>query len=70
MNSHRERVIALAAGHALPAIYAWREPVVAGGLMSYGSSQPRCLSPSRYLRRADTQRREAGRLAGLAVHEI
>jgi hypothetical protein len=35
MNSHRERVIALAAGHALPAIYAWREPVVAGGLMSY-----------------------------------
>jgi hypothetical protein len=78
MNSHRERVIALAAGHALPAIYAWREPrrgrrldeLLAGGLMSYGSSQPRCLSPSRYLRRADTQRREAGRLAGLAVHEI
>jgi putative ABC transport system substrate-binding protein len=38
MNSHRERLVALATRHALPAIHAFRESVVAGGLMSYGNS--------------------------------
>ena len=38
MNSHRERLVALAARHTLPAIYAQRETAVAGGLMSYGTS--------------------------------
>ena len=37
-NSHRERIVALAARHALPTSYAWREAAVAGGLMSYGPS--------------------------------
>jgi putative ABC transport system substrate-binding protein len=36
--SHRERIVALAARHALPAIYAVREFVAAGGLMSYATS--------------------------------
>jgi ABC-type uncharacterized transport system substrate-binding protein len=34
--SYRERIIALAARHRLPAIYAYRVHVASGGLMSYG----------------------------------
>jgi putative tryptophan/tyrosine transport system substrate-binding protein len=38
LNSKRERIIALADRYALPASYSQREGVVAGGLMSYGTS--------------------------------
>jgi putative ABC transport system substrate-binding protein len=38
LNSHRERIVALAAHHSLPALYPLREYVSAGGLMSYGTS--------------------------------
>ena len=37
-TSRRERLVALASRHAVPAIYAARESIVAGGLISYGAS--------------------------------
>jgi putative tryptophan/tyrosine transport system substrate-binding protein len=38
LNSKRERIVALADRYALPASHSQREGVVAGGLMSYGTS--------------------------------
>jgi len=37
-NSRRDRIVVLAAQHAIPAIYEWREFAQAGGLMSYGTN--------------------------------
>jgi putative ABC transport system substrate-binding protein len=40
LNSRREQIVVLAARHAVPAIYDWREYPAAGGLISYGMSLP------------------------------
>ena len=38
-TSHRDQVVALAARHAIPTIYQWRDFPVIGGLVSYGADR-------------------------------
>jgi putative ABC transport system substrate-binding protein len=37
-NTRRQQLVVLAARHAVPAIYEWRDFAAAGGLMSYGTN--------------------------------
>lgn len=39
-DGERERIVALSARHAIAGCYPWREYVLAGGLMSYGTNLP------------------------------
>ena len=52
-----ERIVALAGRHRLPATYTTRSWPEAGGLMSYGPSQPDALSSGRPLRWPHSQGR-------------
>jgi putative ABC transport system substrate-binding protein len=38
LNSQRDKIVAMAARHAIPAMYEQREHALAGGLMSYGTN--------------------------------
>lgn len=55
LTSKRESIAALAARHAIPAMYVEREGAVAGGLMSLRAQPERGLPPSGHLCRADSQ---------------
>ena len=39
-DSQREKIVSFSSRHRVPAVYGWREYVVAGGLVSYGTDLP------------------------------
>jgi putative ABC transport system substrate-binding protein len=46
LNSQRDQIVALAARNAIPAIYAYREHILAGGLISYGTDVNEMYRPA------------------------
>jgi putative ABC transport system substrate-binding protein len=46
--AHQRRVIAFATSSRLPSIYAWKDPVSAGGLMAYGLNIPQVYRRAAY----------------------
>ena len=46
LNSRKDQIIALAARHRVPAVYAYREHTLAGGLMSYGTDVNEMYRPA------------------------
>ena len=68
--SNREQIVALAARHALPAMISLARVRRRRRPDELRAQHYRRLSPSRHLRRADSQGGEAGRPAGHAVHQI
>jgi len=48
MFAHQQRFVAFATKNRLPSIYAWKEPVSAGGLMAYGVNIPQVYRRAAY----------------------
>ena len=70
--NRREQIIALAAQHAIPTIYAdaGREMAEAGGLMTYGNSLADAYRRAGIHTAADSQGREAVRAAGRSGDQV
>jgi putative ABC transport system substrate-binding protein len=66
---NRDLIVALAARHAIPAIYSDRIFFDAGGLMSYGTDIPDAHRRAGVYTWPDSQGREAHRPAGGGIHE-
>jgi putative ABC transport system substrate-binding protein len=69
-DGNRDKLIALAARHAMPAIYDRRELAAAGGLMSYGASFADAHRRARCLRGPHPQGRESGRIACTTADQV
>ncbi len=70
LDSKPDRVIALAARHAVPAIYQWREFVVGGGLISYGTSLTDAHRQQGVYVGAHPEGDKAGGLAGHPANQV
>jgi len=46
--SHQRRVVEFSATNHLPSIYAWKDPVIAGGLIAYGINIPQAYRRAAY----------------------
>ena len=68
--SRRGQFATLTARERIPSAYAIREPVEAGGLMSYGTDIVEAFHQVRHLYRQNPQGRKAGRSASAAVDQI
>ncbi len=67
---HRELIVALAARHRLPAVYAYRTHVAGGDLVSYGIDNVEQFRRAAGSCRPHPQGREAGRPAGAGADQI
>jgi putative ABC transport system substrate-binding protein len=69
LNSRVDKIVALAARYALPAMYGWREFPTAGGLMSYGTVLADAFRRVGHLRWKNSQGCQAHRSSRSAVSE-
>ena len=68
-NGIAEPLVALAGRSGVPVVFPRREFVLAGGLISYGSSLTEAYRPARGLHWPNSQRRETSRSAGAAGYK-
>ena len=70
LTKQRAQIVALAAHHAIPAIYGVREFAAAGGLMSYGTDLTDVYRQTGIYAGRNSQGRETGRFTGPAMVRV